>query len=185
MKGFMERHLHESARPSVPPPVIIRDMTPADQNGKALVHYQAWQETYSGLMDSHILARHTLEHCRTTARRHPENTLTAVDTAAGGRVAGFAAYVPQARDFVSLPGASEISGLYLLREYQGQGLGRRLLASCLERLPHPAAVLFVLEGNEKAIGFYEHFGFRFTGYRRTDRINGGTVTELEMALQRP
>ena len=167
-----------------PPPgrYFIRAMTPEDYAGRAYVHYQAWQESYTGLMDSRVLAAHTLKHCRAVAEQHPENTLVLLDRWKDSKVAGFVTYVPQARPFVSVPDASEISALYLLREYQGQGLGRKLLDACLTRLPQPQTALFVLQGNEKAIGFYEHCGFRFTGHQRTDEINGGTVTELEMVL---
>ena len=45
-------------------------MSPADRAGKALVHYTAWQETYTGLLDPRILAWNTPERCREMA----ENT---------------------------------------------------------------------------------------------------------------
>lgn len=40
--------------------------------------------------------------------------------------------------------------------------------------------LFVLKGNENAIGFYKKMGFEFTGKELSD--NG--LTELEMILRR-
>ena len=42
--------------------------------------------------------------------------------------------------------------------------GRRLLETMLERLSDCKQVrLEVLEGNDRAIGFYEHMGFRLDG----------------------
>lgn len=162
---------------------MIRPMTEADRKGKALVHYQSWQETYPGIMDSRVLSWQSMERCLAIAQTRPENTLVLLERGAENCAAGFAAWVPQAREFVSIPGASEITGLYLLRKYQGHGLGGRLLAECLKNLPNSTVVLFVLEGNQKAIDFYTHCGFRLTGQSRTEEINGGTVTELEMYLE--
>jgi len=163
----------------------VRPMATArDREGRAFVHYTAWQETYTGILDSRILARHTLEHCREASEKYPENTLVLVDRAEGERVVGFACYEPRAREFVSIPDASELSALYLLEAYQGRGLGRLLVEACLTRLRRPKVALYVLEGNEKAIGFYGHMGFQMTGHRMTVQMNGGEMDELEMVLDR-
>lgn len=163
---------------------VIRDMTPEHYGGKGYVHYKSWQETYRGLMDDRILDRQTLENCQTIANRYPQGTLVLLDRNHRDRVAGFACYIAEARDFFSLPSASEVSAIYLLEQYKGLGLGRRLMEACLERLPHPSVFLLVLQGNTRAIGFYEHMGFRLTGHSRTERISGAEITELEMLLQR-
>lgn len=158
--------------------------SPADRAGKAFVHYQSWLETYTGLMDQRILARHSLDTCRAIAENYPENTFVLLDREQKDRVAGFACYLLSARSFVSVPDASEICALYVLREYQGQGLGKLLMEHCLAWLPRPRVALFVLKGNENAVGFYEHMGFRFTGRQRTEQVSGAEITELEMVLER-
>lgn len=163
---------------------VIRDMTPEHCDSKGYVHYKSWQETYRGLLDDRILDRQTLENCQISANRYPQNTLVLLDRNRRDRVVGFACYIAEARDFFSVSGASEVMAIYLLEQYKGLGLGRRLMEACLERLPHPSVVLLVLEGNTRAIGFYEHMGFRLTGHRRTERISGAEMTELEMLLQR-
>lgn len=158
-------------------------MSPQDREGRASVHYRAWLETYSGLMPDEILAGHTLEHCRKLANDHrcanSGNTFVALDRENGDQVAGFAVLSFHARDFVSVPDAGEIAALYVLRDFQGLGIGKDLLDHCLARLPRDWAVLFVLKGNDNAIGFYQHMGFRFTGHEITQ--NG--LTELEMVLK--
>lgn len=154
--------------------------SPQDREGKALVHHTAWRETYTGLMDARILAWNTLERCRNMAERYPQNTLVVLDRENGDRVAGFACYRQKARDFFSIQDASEICALYVLREYQGRGLGRMLMESCLALLRRPNTALLVLKGNQNAVGFYEHMGFRLTGHERTDQISGAEITELEM-----
>ena len=72
----------------------------------------------------------------------------------------------------------------MLRDHQGKGVGGVLLDRALELLPEKKVALFVLRGNEQAIGFYRHRGFRFTGRELTQKVTGGELTELEMALER-
>lgn len=162
----------------------IRKMKPEDYDGKGYVHYQAWQESYRGIMDDRILDGRTLEYCQKLANRYPENTLVLIDRAEKDQVIGFTCYLDEARDFVSLPNASEVAAIYLLEKYKGMGLGRRLMEAALSRLPHPAVALFVLKDNARAIGFYEHMGFRFTGHQQTEKIHDAEIVELEMVLQR-
>ena len=62
----------------------------------------------------------------------------------------------------------ECPALPVLRGHHGMDLEprlplRQLLEHCLAWIPQPRVALFVLESNEKAIGFYEHMGFRPTG----------------------
>lgn len=159
-------------------------MSPQDREGRAIVHYQSWHETYPGLMPESVLAGHTLEQCRKKVndRRfsNSTNTFVALDRENGDRVAGFGTLSYHARDFVSVPEAGEIVALYVLQEFQGRGIGRDLMEHCLAWLPRPRVALFVLDGNEKAIGFYQHMGFRLTGHE----IAQNGLTELEMVLEK-
>ncbi len=161
---------------------LVKPMTSeAEIAGKAFVHYTAWLETYPGLMPPEYLARRSLQKCEEAARTRPENTLVALE---GERVVGFLAYLPRARDFVSVRPASEVTGLYVLKEHQGRGIGGALLDRALALLPERQVALFVLRGNENAVGFYRHRGFRFTGRELTQAVTGGELTELEMVLTR-
>ena len=159
-------------------------MSPQDREGRAQVHYQAWLETYTGLMPESVLAAHTLEQCRKKANDHhysnSTNTFVALDREDGDRVVGFGTLSCRAQDFVSVPEAGEIAALYVLKEFQGLGLGKDLLERCIAWIPWPNVVLFVLKGNDNAIRFYEHMGFRLTGHE----IETSGMTELEMALEK-
>lgn len=160
-------------------------MSPKDREGRALVHYAAWREAYAGIMPEAVLEAHTLERCRKSALRgSSSNTFVALDREDGDRVVGFAVLSHFAREFVSVPEAGEIVALYVLEEYQGLGLGRQLLERCLAWLPRSRVALFVLEGNEKAVGFYEHMGFRPTGHKFVNKLDGGTLVEIEMCLEK-
>ena len=52
----------------------------------------------------------------------------------------------------------EINANLCIKSYQGHGhLGRALMEKSLsDDIPHKEAVLYVLRGNNPAIGFYEH-----------------------------
>ena len=131
--------------------LLIRPMIPEDADGKAYVHYTSCLETYTGLMDPEFLAASTLDKYHAIALRFVETTLVAE---LDGQIVGFGCWDPK----------GEIPALYVLRDAQGYGIGRRLLETMLERLSDCKQVrLEVLEGNDRAIGFYEHMGFRLDG----------------------
>lgn len=130
---------------------IIRPMTLDDADRKGYVHWKSCEETYTGLMDPEFMATSTLERCQQIARAYPQNTLVAE---LDGQIVGFGCWSAD----------GEISALYILREYQGRGIGRQLMAALLAQLAaHPVVHLWVLHGNDNAIGFYERMGFRLTG----------------------
>lgn len=139
--------------------VVIRPMMPADADAKAYVHYTSCLETYTGLMDPEFLAASTLDKYHAIALRFVETTLVAE---LDGQIVGFGCWDPK----------GGIPALYLLRDAQGYGIGRRLLEAMLERLSDCKQVrLEVLEGNDRAIGFYEHMGFRLDGTRYLARFS--------------
>lgn len=161
---------------------IIKEAHSDDEiRGKAFVHYTSWNETYTGLMPQEFLDGRSLEKCERFALKFPQNTLVAV---AEGEVVGFANYLPESRDFSSVKPSSELVALYVLQKYQRCGIGKALLNKCLELLPSSSVVLFVLEGNQNAIGFYERIGFSFTGHKLSQNVPGGEISELEMLLER-
>lgn len=150
-----------------------------EMDGKGYVHYKSWHETYTGLVDAGYLKGITLEKCIETARRWPDNILVAKD---GERVAGFAAYGAY-RD-ATLPECGEIAAIYVLREYQGKGVGYGLMRAALARLSgYATAAVWVLKGNERAIRFYERYGFRFDG-TQAQLMLGTPAVELRMIYQR-
>lgn len=152
--------------------IEIRDMRPEDADNKGYVHWKTWQETYTGLMEEKYLANQTLDKCRTMAHRFPQNTLVAESD---GRIIGFSCYGKDDS------GAGEVIAIYLLKAYQGLGLGRKLMDETMVRLNSCTPItLYVLKGNAHAIGFYEHYGFRFDGTSQEIAVG----TELRMVYHR-
>jgi len=157
----------------------IHDMRPEDADGKGYVHWSSWQETYPGLVDAGYLSRLTLEKCQGIAHRWPENTLVAE---LGGKIVGFACYgESQERD---IPSHGEVYAIYVLKEAQGLGIGRKLMDAALEKLSRFDTIsLWVLKGNGPAIGFYTHYGFRLDGTEK-EIVLGTPNTELRMTYTR-
>ena len=79
----------------------------------------------------------------------------------GDRVVGFVGYGTWRDDPEHV---GEVYALYVLKEYHGLGVGRRLMDAALEELrAYPQVCLWVLKANSRAIRFYEKCGFRATG----------------------
>ena len=159
--------------------LTIRPMTPEDADAKGYVHYTCWQETYAGLVDSGYLSRMSVEKCQDMARRRPDNILVAE---LDGRIVGFTGF-----GTCRNPGCEswgEVFSIYLLKEAQGMGIGRKLMDSAMEQLKDfDTVVIWVLKGNDHAFGFYRHYGFEFDGTEAPILI-GTPNTELRLIYHR-
>ncbi len=80
----------------------------------------------------------------------------------------------------------EIRGLAVLREYQGRGLGRRLLGAAIDEARERGAAklgLRVFEPNGSARALYARCGFEVVGVLRDEyRLEGHSVDDLLMEL---
>lgn len=161
--------------------ILITEMRPEHREGRGRVHYRAWEETYRGLMPDAFLDGRSEAQCIEIAKAARLPNLVAL---AGDEVVGFVCYSAQVRELLPRPETSEIISLYLLQACQGRGIGRALLSAALARLPYPRVALLVLQGNGKAIGFYQHMGFTLTGRSLTQETGYGPITELEMLYEK-
>lgn len=143
--------------------LLIREATVDDAEGLGVAHVAAWQGAYPGLIPADYLA--SLDPVARGAgwRRmlqadHQESaTLVAL---VGDRVAGFTSYGPP-RDEVP-DGWGQLWAINLHPDFWRQGIGTALFANALSRLAglgYQHGYLWVLEGNERAIGFYRRQGW--------------------------
>lgn len=148
--------------------IRVREALPADAEALGAVHYRAWMETYTGLIDPVYLQSMSAEKSAAMFRKQSCREILAAE--ADGRVVGFCGY-GVARDADAPAGFGEIRGIYVLRAYQRCGIGKSLLASAAEALRAQGfrkAYLWVLRENDRAIRFYERNGFQFDGAEKTD-----------------
>ncbi len=139
--------------------IIIKKLETDDEiRGKAFVHWRGWHEAYPGLVSQEYLDRLTLETCEQKAFAWRDNILVAKD---GERVVGFVGYGPRGEAAQTV---GEVFALYILKEYYGTGLGRRLMDAAIEQLSaYPKIALWMVKGNGRALRFYEKYGFAPTG----------------------
>lgn len=135
--------------------ITIEPMREDDALGKAFVHYRSWHDTYASIIPKEAMDTVTLAYCEMIAIRYPQNTLVLKDK---GEVVGFSGYFAhenETQDF-------EVMALYILKDYQGLGLGKLLLEETLTfNTMHPV-ILWVFENNHRAIDFYKSQGFEKT-----------------------
>ena len=146
--------------------IRYRRAVSGDAAGIATVGVETWKTTYRGIMPDSMLDNQDYE-----ARRQrwadrladPTNPQTAFVAEAGQddgkrEIVGFASSGPNDHDDKTFAG--EIKALYVLAAYQGQGIGRSLVALSAQELQRRginSLLLWVLTANP-ARGFYEHMG---------------------------
>lgn len=127
-------------------------------------------------------------------QRHLENhlALSQVETFLRDDIVLVAAHNGQLVGFVqggALDGnvrVQEVRRLYVLRDFQKQGIGTQLLQAALT---HPQMqnaekiVLDVWERNHGARRLYEHFGFRVSGKQKFT-VASGAETDLDLIMVR-
>jgi len=142
---------------------VIFPAGPADAEALADVHVRSWRESYRGILPDAYLARMSVDaHARrwrwTLTYPGPQDVTLAAGDRAG--LAGYAAAGPSRSGRAK---EGEIHTLYLLREAQGHGLGRRLVEDAARALAANGAqslMISVLRDNHRARAFYEHLGGR-------------------------
>ncbi|MGW1772157.1 N-acetyltransferase family protein [Streptomyces sp. NPDC002104] len=168
----------------------VREMTESDIDAVAAVRQGAWRHAYAGLMPQSYL-----DGLSVTAFAEQRRAAFAASAGGGagagavtnlvaegpdGAVLGWAAFGPAtttdpegtARD------EGELYALYARPDVIGTGVGRALMAEVLRRAAYPAVRLWVVEGNARAIRFYERAGFRPDGGALVEYADGSPVPEL-------
>lgn len=156
----------------------IRRAREADLGGLARVFDASWREAYRGIIPGVALER--MISARTPvwwrAALNRGRPIAVVET--GDSLIGYASY-GRARSR-TLGSDGEIDELYLLPEYQGVGLGRRLFRAVQNDLAdHGLRRLGVwtLEDNIRAASFYESLGGQ-RGPMVPDRVAGVPLTKV-------
>ena len=161
--------------------IVIKKMeTEEEIRGKGYVDWKAVCETYSErLSQDYFDTAETLEKCTERAFKWKDNTLGAKDCE---KVVGFVGYDKCRYD--DIVNAGEVVALYILLEYYDRKIGYELMNAAVERLgEYDRIVVRVLEGNERAIRFYERYGFRFDEVKETV-VLGTEQIVLRMVLEK-
>ncbi len=166
--------------------VQLRHAEPSDAEAIARNHLNAWVHGYAGLLPDDGLAALDVDEWT----RNWTNRLT---SASQRMLRGRSVVVAEDAGSVVAHMALKESELWLL--YVGpdcwrRGIGRELLVVA-ERIiaqnGHDLAELYVLDGNQRAIAFYEASGWDLDGTTKRDTLWGMEMTWLRMtkALSKP
>jgi ribosomal protein S18 acetylase RimI-like enzyme len=161
--------------------MIIRQAYVEDAAGIAKVHIDTWRTTYAGIVPAEHLANLSYEKReKIWAQRlsNPGNKVFyyVVEDDSGG-IIGFVNGGPERTNDPDYKG--ELYAIYILKQYQGQGLGHRLvsaLAKSLLSVGMDSMLLWVLADNP-ASRFYESLGGQQIKSKQED-IGGATLEEL-------
>jgi GNAT superfamily N-acetyltransferase len=173
--------------------VQICAATVRDAEALTDLHLDVWEEAYGGLIAVEMLAKRRADRSDRVARWR-ENISSTTSTALlawnddGSRLLGFIS-TGSGRDEprTSLPGL-EVMALYVRAAVYGQGVGYTLLNKAIGSA---SAYLWVLDGNRRAVTFYQRQGFRFDGSVKTEpvgverRMVRGTAQSEGGALRPP
>jgi len=166
--------------------VLILPAGPADAEELARVHVRSWRETYRGVLPDAYLARMSEAGFARKFRRALTFPGPNEVTLAAATPHGLLGYVQAGPSRARIEGEAEVATLYLLREAQGLGLGKRLMVGAARAMAAQGArslILSVLQDNVRARGFYQHLGGE-PGPPRPERGPGGALLN-EVAYRWP
>ena len=196
----------------MPDALTIRPAVPNDAQAVARIRVLGWRFAYQGLisqdyLDSLSIAEDTERmrgYLSQLPQNLPPNNLASVQGPNDGEkrsfmlavrddaVLGFCHFsaAPNNADRPerATPGGTmngRLHSLYIDPDALGQGVGHALMSHALSTFAAwgcERAHLWVLEGNSRAVSFYERQGWQLTGDTKVDRSHGPKLHEQEMAI---
>jgi ribosomal protein S18 acetylase RimI-like enzyme len=169
--------------------IQIHDATPNDADGVRQVQQRTWLATYPnaelGITEEDIEARFHARSEEAIKRRQAQQQGINSDPLVhlwvakeAERIVGFCLAKKEGMQ-------NKIQAIYVLPEYQGTGIGKRLLQTALDWLgSQREIVLNVAAYNHQAINFYRRFGFIPSGRPAHSGVtklpSGVVIPEIEL-----
>ncbi|GAB7048526.1 GNAT family N-acetyltransferase [Catenuloplanes indicus] len=157
--------------------VLLRAVTDADLAAVGALHLASRTTAYAGIISAEALADITPDAMAEWWRerfRWERDTHRFTVAEDGGTIAGFTYAGPD-----EAPDAAILHAIHVAPDRVGSGLGRLLLTDVQDWFAAQpgwtSASLWVLEGNARARGFYEHHGWRSDGTTTLDAIGAAMV----------
>lgn len=156
----------------------VREATAADADAIGRVHAETWRAAYRGVLPESafdVEERQRWWRSVFARERHPASAVFVAEVE--GTVVGFSGVGPSREE----EGVGELYTIYVEPEHWGTGAGRALIARAEEWLAAAGfseALLWVLEGNERAERFYRAADWRHDGGRKVEELQGAELTEV-------
>ncbi len=158
--------------------IETRRAEPRDTAGIANVHDRAWRQAYSGIIPHKSLDTMVRRRDETWWGRAIRNSTRIIVIEDAEQIVGYATLGPNRVSALQAEG--EVYELYLLPEYQGVGLGRKLFLAARQELVDiglRGCVVWVLEDNEAAMQFYVNAGGHDLA-EGSETFDGKTLTKI-------
>ncbi|MCZ8516627.1 GNAT family N-acetyltransferase [Paenibacillus filicis] len=157
---------------------LIRRMTLNDIPTLQKVARTTWNNTYNGIIPTHIQEAFLQRNYSETAMRNRMDRSLVFVAEIDGEVRGFANFFRSKQDYDE----AELGAIYILPEMQSQGIGGQLLTTGIEALSGIKR-LFVVVEKENSTGkrFYNSKGFLILN-EFTERLDEHTLTLVKMVL---
>lgn len=137
----------------------VRKAVLEDAEGMAKVHVDSWRTTYKDIVPDEFLNQLSYESRMNLWKNAIPNGHVFVAENEEGQIVGFSSGGKERTgNYEKYQG--ELYAIYLLKEYQGKGLGKMLVRSViedLEKLNINTMLVMVLEDNNSRL-FYENLG---------------------------
>nr|WP_081626994.1 GNAT family N-acetyltransferase [Bordetella sp. FB-8] len=167
------------------PEVLLRAASADDSAVVAALHTSSWRDAYRALLPAQYLGeRVSLDH-----RTHWDALLSRPPKERG--LVLIAEIDQKPAGFVSAEKAANpaygalLSSLHVMDAFQGRGLGRLMIEAVrawAREQGETKVHLYALEGNHKAIRFYESNGWKFAGLE-SSRIGETPVTDRRYVIE--
>ncbi|WP_342601040.1 GNAT family N-acetyltransferase [Psychrobacillus sp. FSL H8-0483] len=137
----------------------VREAKLSDANGIALVHVDSWRITYRSILPNEYLMNLSYKRREQFWEANIPNGNVFVAENDEGKIVGFASGGKE-RSGKYKEYEGELSSIYILKEYQGQGIGKLLVKSVIKEIQNSGIstmLVLVLEDNNSR-WFYEAIG---------------------------
>ncbi|MBX3741062.1 MAG: GNAT family N-acetyltransferase [Akkermansiaceae bacterium] len=164
----------------MPDEIQIRDAVPADAPTIAEIHVESWQAAYAGILpDGHLAALSVEKHTAFWERELAGRGSITLVSVRGGSITGWVSGGGSRDDDGAA--TSEIHAIYVSPDCWGGGSGKKLMEAMEGHFPSGSpTTLWVLEQNQRGIGFYQRLGFTADGASKKIRIGGAEVAEIRL-----
>lgn len=147
--------------------ITIRSAKTEDSAGIAKVHIDTWHTTYKTIVPNELLNHLSYKQSEDRFKNKIENAADSyfilVAENEDKQIVGFCDGEPERSEHYH--GYGEINAIYILRKYQGLGIGRRLIVEAVKRLRQlelEKLIIWVLNDNIESRKFYENLGGKAT-----------------------
>ncbi len=158
---------------------LVRKAEIEDMPAVAEIHVNTWKYSYKGIIDDSLLDKLSYENsAKNNAKLLEVKNIYIFVACFNNQIVGFIVFSTQSRDAIFKEYA-EIFGLYILPDYQRQGIGKLLFNKAVEifkinRLR--AFMLWALKDNKDKV-FYQKMGG--TIVKESEHIIGGQPYKTE------